>query len=64
MHAEHKGPLFAFVVVAILCGVLLGQASRGDADGGLVVSSGPSSAGHPARIRGRARAATAAPSDR
>jgi hypothetical protein len=38
VHAEHKGPLFAFVVVAILCGVLLGQAVRGGTGGGTVAS--------------------------
>ncbi len=38
MHAEHKGPLFAFVVVAILCGVLLGQAVRANTGGGTVAS--------------------------
>ncbi|WP_457207780.1 hypothetical protein [Nocardioides sp. P5_C9_2] len=38
MSAEHKRPLFAFVVVTILCAVMLGHAIRSDALGGLLGS--------------------------
>ncbi len=39
MSAEHKRPLFAFVMVSILCAVMLGHAIRSDALGGLFAPS-------------------------